>query len=180
MKPSRPLVAVAVAALLSLAACSSGSTGTGTSGGPGGGGLGAFGTGGNPGSPGAANPGSPGGGLGGLPTGAGGGSATCDDACAYYLQCKGDGWYTQANQASCVQTCSGLGASPDQLAGLLGQSCAQAVCTIEGGAACGGASPSTPKQVDCTNCAWDGSSCIWLSPSTGLSSSCDASCCPGH
>jgi hypothetical protein len=171
MNTSSLLVASVV--LFGLVACSSGSTGTGTSGGGGGGG-GLFGTGGN---------GSNGGtGIGGIA--GNGGNGTCDQACSHYLECKGAGWATPENQSTCVQNCSGLGATPDQLANYVALDCPTAIQTIEGtgGTTSGGTSSGGGTAGDCVNCAWDGSSCIWLSPSTGLSSACSGgpACCPGH
>jgi hypothetical protein len=174
MKTSTVLVASFV--LLGLFACSSGSTGSGTSGGGGGGGL--FGTGGNGGSNGGTGTG-----LGGIA--GNGGNGTCDQACAHYLQCKGAGWDTPQNQSTCVQNCSGLGATPDQLANFVALDCPTAIQTIDGsgntGTSGGTTSSSSGSAPDCRGCAWDGSSaCIYLTGSGGNYFPCASSCCPGH
>jgi hypothetical protein len=170
MKTSSLLVASVV--LFGLVACSSGSTGSGTSG--------TSGTSGSSGSSGSLNTVAP----------SQTGTATCDDACAYYLQCKGAGWYTQQNQSTCVQQCAGLGATPAQLATFVSEPCGQAVCTIEGSGApgCGGSASSSGgtttsssgSATDCNGCVWDGGSCIYLTGSGGNYFACATACCPGH
>ncbi len=110
-------------------------------------------------------------GQGGAGAGATGGAGTCDSACAYYLRCKGA---DASNQGACVQACQGQGYSSEQLAQFQQLDCATAVQTIEAPAQ---QQQQPKKSADCTNCYHDGTSCIWLSPSTGLHSACDPSCC---
>jgi hypothetical protein len=161
--------------VLGLAACSSSTSGTGTGNGAGNG----TGTG-NPllgGGNGTSGGTAAGGGLGGL-QGTGGGTATCDDACAHYLQCKGDGWDTPQNRSTCDQNCAGLGVTAEQLTSFVGLDCASAIAVIEPtpapapGGTSGGAS-------DCNGCTWDGSSCIYLTGSGGNYFACANACC-GH
>ena len=111
------------------------------------------------------------------------GSGTCDGACARYLTCKGID--DAANRAKCDSDCASLALAASDLASVEEADCANAVASVEqaGIAVPGGGTGGTGTggmTIDCANCAWDGSSCVWLSPSTGLSSACDASCCPGH
>ena len=157
--------------VLGLVACSSGTTGSGAGTDPPvGGGTGASG--------GAA--GKTGAGLAGVAPKAGG-SATCDDACAYYLQCKGEGWDTTTNRSQCDQNCASLGVSAEQLASYVTLDCPTAISVIEPAPApssSGGTSGSS-GSTDCNGCSWDGSSCIYLTGSGGNYFACASSCC-GH
>jgi hypothetical protein len=115
--------------------------------------------------------------------------ATCDAACAHYLECKGA--ETADNQSQCVAQCNQLGVTQEQLASFVQSDCATAIATIENANNNsttndnGGNGGSTGSQ--CNGCVWDGSACMWYSQSdwgqgaySGAASSCDASCCPGH
>ena len=104
--------------------------------------------------------------------------ATCDDACAHYLGCKGADDAT--NRQQCNSDCAGMGLSSDQLLQFTQSDCASAIATVEG---TGGQSQGGGGS-DCNGCTWDGSSCIWLSQSnwgsgaySGAYTSCDAKCC---
>lgn len=114
-----------------------------------------------------------------------GGGATCDSACAHYLGCKGAD--DTSSRAACNADCATRGYTEQAMSDFLQTDCVTAVCEIEntcgGTSSSGGTSSGGPAAGgDCTDCAWDGSSCIWLSPSTGLSSACGGgnACCPGH
>lgn len=107
--------------------------------------------------------------------------ATCDDACAHYLTCKGAD--DAANRRQCTSDCAGMGLSSEQLAQFTQTDCTSAIAQVEGtgdqGQGGGGSGSS-----DCNGCTWDGSSCIWLSqsnwgagPYSGAYSTCDAKCC---
>jgi hypothetical protein len=174
MQPTHLLAASLV--VLGLVACSSSTTGTGT-----GTGNGTSGGNGNPllGGGTGTSGGTTGGGtgLGGL-QGTGGGTATCDDACAHYLQCKGAGWDTAQNRSTCDQNCAGLGVTPEQLTSYIGLDCQTAIGTIEGTPA-STSSSSGSSGTDCNGCTWDGSACIYLTGSGGNYFACANSCC-GH
>lgn len=176
MQPAHLLAAALV--VLGLVACSSSTTGTGTGTGTGaGGGNPLLGGGGNGTSGGTAGGGT---GFGGL-QGTGGGTATCDDACAHYLQCKGAGWDTTQNRSTCDQNCASLGATPEQLTSFVGLDCQTAIVTIEGSGTSTSSSTSSSGSsgTDCNGCTWDGSSCIYLTGSGGNYFPCANSCC-GH
>lgn len=162
--------------VLGLVACSSSTTGNGngTSGG-GGAGTGNPLLGGGTGTSGATAPGG-GTGFGGL-AGTTGGNATCDDACAHYLQCKGAGWDTPQNRSTCDQNCAGLGVTPEQLTSYVGLDCQTAITTIEGGGSTSGG--TSGGASDCNGCTWDGSACIYLTGSGGNYFACANACC-GH
>jgi hypothetical protein len=164
--------------VLGLAACSSSTTGSGTGTGNGtGNGTGT----GNPLLGGGNGTGTGGGtGFGGL-AGTGGGTATCDDACAHYLQCKGAGWDTTQNRSTCDQNCAGLGVTSEQLTSFVALDCQSAIFTIEGnGSSSGGTSGTSGSSgTDCNGCTWDGSACIYLTGSGGNYFACANSCC-GH
>jgi len=148
------LAAVVVAFAVSTVACSAGNAGTTQSG-----------TGANGGN--------------GTATGANGGTtggaATCDDACDHYLGCKNAD--TADNHQSCVSQCAALNRTPDQLADYMQTDCPTAIAEVDGPTPAPSTGGSTP---DCNNCHWDGSSCIWLTETAPVSTSCDAVCCPGH
>jgi hypothetical protein len=176
MHPTHLLAASLV--VLGLVACSSSTTGSGTGTGTGTG-TGNPLLGGGTGTSGGATGG--GTGFGGL-TGTNGGNATCDDACAHYLQCKGDGWDTTQNRSTCDQNCAGLGVTPEQLTSYVGLDCQTAIVTIEGnGSSSGGTSGAGTSggATDCNGCTWDGSSCIYLTGSGGNYFACANACC-GH
>jgi hypothetical protein len=116
--------------------------------------------------------------------GAGGqtsGGASCDDACSYYLQCKGA--QATMTQTQCVPMCEQRGATSDQLSQLLEMDCPSVIKIVEEpyqpapspSPSSGGSSGSR-----CDSCYWDGSSCIWMSPNAPVTPACDADCCPGH
>ena len=171
------LLAAALVAL-GLVACSSGTTGSGTGTGTGNGTGNGTGTG-NPLLGGGGGTGG-GTGFGGL-AGTGGGTATCDDACAHYLQCKGEGWDTTQNRSTCVQNCAGLGVTSEQLTSFVALDCQSAIVTIEGngsssGGTSGTSSSSGSSGTDCNGCSWDGSACIYLTGSGGNYFACAALC----
>ena len=108
--------------------------------------------------------------------------ATCDDACAHYLTCKGAD--DAANRQQCNSDCAGMGLSSDQLSQFTQSDCASAIATVEGTGQTTGGGGGGSAGSDCNGCTWDGSSCIWLSqsnwgagPYSGAASSCDAKCC---
>lgn len=111
-----------------------------------------------------------------------GGPPTCESACRYYLQCKGvDASY----QGQCVQSCTADGYTPQQLGDLQQVDCPSAIAAVEGnktggGGTTSGSTSSGAAATDCNGCQWDGQSCIWISPSTGLYQACGTGCCPGH
>ena len=161
------LLAVVLVALPILA-CSGSSSGTGTSGN--GAGTSGAGTG-----PGVMN--------------GQAGAGTCDGACAHYLMCKAA--ENTANRAQCNHICAGEGYTAQQLADFEQADCATAIAAIEGtggttsggttsGGTTSGGTTSGGTATDCNGCQWDGSSCIWISPSTGLYQACGTGCCPGH
>ena len=147
-----PSLFAAVAVVLQLVACSGTSTGTGGTGA--GNGTGAAGQ----------------GGPGGSATGGG----TCDSLCSYYIQCKGPG---APDQASCVSTCESLGVTSEQAGQVEALDCPAAVAAVETPASPPPGNTPKPKAADCDGCQHDGTSCIWISPSTGLHQACAASCC---
>ena len=113
-------------------------------------------------------------------TGAGGGTGgTCDGACGHYLQCKG--FDNPQNRAECSNICANKGYTEQQLSDFTQADCASAIAAIEGtGGTKTGGGGGTGTGADCADCQWDGQSCIWISPSTGLYQACGAGCCPGH
>jgi hypothetical protein len=105
-----------------------------------------------------------------------GGSGTCDGACAHYLGCKNID--TPDNRTQCTDQCASLNLTPDQLANYEATDCQTAIAAIDGN---GGSSGSSGGgTTDCKGCAWDGSSCIYLTGSNGSYFPCDSVCCPGH
>jgi hypothetical protein len=110
---------------------------------------------------------------------------TCEGACSHYLSCKGSG--TSESHVQCTKSCEAMNLDAKTLQSFSESTCSDAIAAVEGnggsmggggqgggGGAGGGGGGSAP---DCTNCQHDGTSCIWLSPSTGLHSACDPSCC---
>jgi hypothetical protein len=125
----------------------------------------------------------------GSSTGSGNGSGAggsvppeCTSGCTTYLQCKG---LDASRQAECVQSCGAQGFTSEELNSYQGLDCPAYIAAIENHVnpnnpnppAPGPAPKPKPAGVDCDGCQHDGSSCIWISPSTGAYQSCDASCC---
>lgn len=101
---------------------------------------------------------------------------TCEGACTHYLSCKGGG--TTEAHTQCTKNCEAMNLDAKTLQSFSQSTCADAVAAVEGnGGTVGGAGGGGGASPDCTNCQHDGTSCIWLSPSTGLHSACDSSCC---
>ena len=119
----------------------------------------------------------------GMPN-AGGGDCPaggCTMACNYYGQCKGTS--DASALSACNNECAKNSFTQQQLDAFLQLDCQSVVTYVETGKLPGGgATPPPAPGGDCTNCAWDGSSCIWLSPSTGLYSACSDgnAYCPNH
>lgn len=114
-------------------------------------------------------------------TAAGGGTGgTCDAACGHYLQCKG--FDNPSNRTECTNICANKGYTVQQLSDFTQADCASAIAAIEGtpGGTKTGGGGGGGTGTDCADCQWDGQSCIWISPSTGLYQACGAGCCPGH
>ena len=111
--------------------------------------------------------------------GAAGGAPECGPSCTYYLQCKGPEADTPTNQATCVKACADQGVTSEQLQAIDGLDCPAYVSAFDGSKPPGssGSSGKPPKGPDCDGCQHDGTSCILISPSTGLYSQCAASCC---
>ena len=59
-----------------------------------------------------------------------GGGPSCDDACAYYLQCKGTDDST--NRAQCNSACANIGFTQQQLSDFVQTDCASAIAAVEG------------------------------------------------
>jgi hypothetical protein len=103
---------------------------------------------------------------------------TCENSCAHYFECKAV--YDAASYQSCLSSCSGSGYTSDYLAEYEGTDCATAIQLVEGSASSTG---SGSGGADCNGCTWDGSSCVYLSQYTLVSTAgfaCDQTCCPGH
>lgn len=106
--------------------------------------------------------------------------ASCEGACAHYLQCKGVS--DAATFQGCVGQCAQLQVTYEQLAQYQQTDCASAIQIVEGAANQG--TRSNTSGTDCKGCVKDGDSCVWMSQSnwgagaySGAVISCASSCC---
>jgi hypothetical protein len=116
----------------------------------------------------------------GEPTDTGSGTQTgsCANTCEHYLTCKGI--FDAETQQTCEGNCASSGYSADDLAAFQTTDCETAIYMVEGPASSEGGGSSGGGGVDCDGCQWDGSSCVYLSQYTLISTggiTCDASCC---
>jgi hypothetical protein len=102
---------------------------------------------------------------------------TCENTCEHYLTCKG--LFDEGTQKTCEGNCESSGYSPEALAEFQATDCDTAIYMVEGPPSSEGGG-SGGGTSDCDGCQWDGSSCVYLSQYTLVSTAgftCDSSCC---
>jgi hypothetical protein len=102
----------------------------------------------------------------------------CANTCEHYLTCKGI--VDAETQQTCEDNCTSSGYAADDLAAFQATDCETAIYMVEGPASSEEGGGSGGGAVDCDGCQWDGSSCVYLSQYTLISTggiTCDASCC---
>lgn len=105
-------------------------------------------------------------------------AGNCANTCEHYLTCKGIS--DSETQQTCEGNCESSGYAADDLAAFQTTDCETAIYMVEGPASSEGSGGNGGGAVDCDGCHWDGSSCVYLSQYTLISTggiTCDASCC---